>query len=67
MTSNRNEYLGYLLEGGWGDKGGQCVRLTTLRHSCADCLYLLYCLLLFVFRSRLILCATSLSFHFSVK
>jgi hypothetical protein len=31
---NRNEYQEYFL----GDKGGQCVRLTTLPPSCADCL-----------------------------
>jgi len=33
-ASNRNEYQEYFLEG----KGGQCVRLTTLRPSCVDCL-----------------------------
>ena len=32
--SNRNEYEEYFLVG----KGGQCVGLTTLPHSCADCL-----------------------------
>ena len=31
-ASNRNEYLEYFL----GDKGGQCVGLTTLPPSCAD-------------------------------
>jgi len=33
-VSNRNEYQEYFL----GDKGGRCVRLTTLPPSCADCL-----------------------------
>jgi hypothetical protein len=33
-ASNRNEYQEYFLEG----KGGRCVGLTTLPHSCADCL-----------------------------
>jgi len=33
-ASNRNEYQEYLL----GDKGGQCIGLTTLPPSCADCL-----------------------------
>jgi hypothetical protein len=33
-ASNRNEYQEYFL---WG-KGGQCIRLTTLPSSCADCL-----------------------------
>ena len=33
-TSNRNEYQQYFL----GGKGGRCVGLTTLPHSCADCL-----------------------------
>jgi hypothetical protein len=33
-TSNRNKYQEYFLEG----KGGRCVGLTTLPHSCADCL-----------------------------
>ena len=33
-ASNRNGYRGYVL----GDKGGRCVRLTTLLPSCADCL-----------------------------
>jgi len=31
-ASNRNEYQKYFL----GGKDGQCVRLTTLPHSCAD-------------------------------
>jgi hypothetical protein len=31
---NRNEYQEYFL----GGKGGRCVGLTTLPHSCADCL-----------------------------
>jgi len=31
-TSNRNEYQKYIL----GGKGGRCVGLTTLPHSCAD-------------------------------
>ena len=31
---NRNEYQEYFL----GGKGGRCVELTTLPHSCADCL-----------------------------
>jgi len=34
-TSNRNEYQEYFLG---GCKGGQCVGLTTLPPSCADCL-----------------------------
>jgi len=34
MASNRKEYQEYLR----GGKGGQCVELTTLPHSCADCL-----------------------------
>jgi len=33
-VSNRNEFQVYFL----GDKGGQCVRLTTLPLSCTDCL-----------------------------
>ena len=33
-ASNRNEYQEYFL----GGKGGQCVGLTTLPSSCADCL-----------------------------
>jgi hypothetical protein len=33
-ASNRNEYQEYFLE----DKGGRCLRLTTLPPSCADCL-----------------------------
>ena len=33
-ASNRNEYQEYFL----GGKGGRCVGLTTLPHSCADCL-----------------------------
>ena len=33
-TSNRNEYQEYFLRG----KGGRCVGLTTLPHSCTDCL-----------------------------
>jgi len=33
-ASNRNEYHEYFL----GSKGGQCVGLTTLPPSCADCL-----------------------------
>jgi len=33
-ASNRNEYQEYFL----GGKGGLCVGLTTLSHSCADCL-----------------------------
>ena len=33
-ASNRNEYQEYFLEG----KGGRFVGLTTLPHSCADCL-----------------------------
>jgi hypothetical protein len=33
-ASNRNEYQEYLL----GGKGGQCIGLTTLPPSCADCL-----------------------------
>jgi hypothetical protein len=33
-ASNRKEYHEYLL----GGKGGQCVELTTLPPSCADCL-----------------------------
>jgi len=33
-TSNRNEYQEYFLE----VKGGQCIGLTTLPLSCADCL-----------------------------
>ena len=36
-SSNRNEYQGYLL----GGKGGLCVRLTNLKHSCVDCLEIL--------------------------
>ena len=36
-ASNRNEYQEYVL----GDKGGWCVRLTTLPLSCASCLELL--------------------------
>ena len=31
-SSNRNEYQSFVL----GDKGGRCVRLTTLSHSCAN-------------------------------
>jgi hypothetical protein len=34
---SRNEYQEYIL----GDKGGRCVRLTTLPPSCADCLEIL--------------------------
>ena len=34
LASNRNEYQEYFL----GDKGSQCVGLTTLPPSCADCL-----------------------------
>ena len=33
-ASNRSEYQEYFLRG----KGGRCVGLTTLQHSCADCL-----------------------------
>jgi hypothetical protein len=33
-ASNRNEYQECFL----GSKGGRCVGLTTLPHSCADCL-----------------------------
>jgi hypothetical protein len=33
-ASNRNEYKEYFL----GDKGSQCIGLTTLPPSCADCL-----------------------------
>jgi hypothetical protein len=36
-ASKRNEYQEYFL----GGKGGQCLRLTTLPHSCADCLEIL--------------------------
>jgi hypothetical protein len=36
-TSNRNEYLGYILRG----KGGRCIGLTTLAPACADCLEIL--------------------------
>jgi hypothetical protein len=36
-ASNRDEYQGYVL----GGKGGQCVGLTTLPPSCADCLEIL--------------------------
>jgi len=35
-ASNINEYQEYFLGG--GDKGGRCIRLTTLPPSCADCL-----------------------------
>jgi len=34
---NRNEYKKYLVEG----KGGRCVGLTTLSHSCVKCLEIL--------------------------
>jgi hypothetical protein len=37
LASNRNEYWEYFL----GSKGGQCVGLTTLQPSCADCLDIL--------------------------
>jgi hypothetical protein len=33
-ASNRNEYQEYFI----GGKGGRCVGMTTLPHSCADCL-----------------------------
>jgi len=33
-ASNRNEYQEYFL----GSKGGRCVGLTNLAHSCANCL-----------------------------
>jgi hypothetical protein len=36
-ASNKNEYQGYLLAG----KGGLCIGLKTLPHSCADCLQIL--------------------------
>jgi hypothetical protein len=36
-ASNRNEYLGYLL----GGRGSQCLGLTTLLHSSANCLDIL--------------------------
>jgi hypothetical protein len=36
-ASNRNEYQGSCL----GGKGGQCIRLTTLPPTCADCLEIL--------------------------
>ena len=35
--TDRNEYQEYFVAA----KGGQCIRLTTLPHSCADCLEIL--------------------------
>jgi len=37
-TSNGYEYQEYFLVEGGGSKGGRCIGLTTLPHSCVDCL-----------------------------